>query len=127
MIFGIGIDMVEVARMAQSVEKYGNRFLERIFTANELIYCEKKINKFQNLAARFAAKEAFLKALGSGLRDGLNWLDIEVINDPLGKPELILYNKCKKRLDENFIQSALISITHTDKYAAAVVVLERLK
>lgn len=123
MVYGIGIDMIEVTRIEKQVSA-GPRFVERIFTSREVDYCERKKNKAQNYAARFAAKEAFLKAVGTGWRKGLAFKEIEVINDELGKPEIVLYGKAKKFAEERKIVNIQVSLTHLKETASAIVTLE---
>jgi holo-[acyl-carrier protein] synthase len=117
MVKGIGIDMIEVERVKRTAEKTP-KFLERIFTSREISYCLAKRNKYQHLATRFAAKEAFFKAIGRRI----NWKDVELINAPSGKPRLEI--NTKERFA--FIQ-AHVSISHLKEYAVAVVILEGKK
>lgn len=125
MIVGIGIDIIEVARIEKQVEAESNSFIKKIFTNNEIEYCETKIkNKAQNYAARFAAKEAFFKALGTGWRDGLSWKDIEIENDELGKPAIFVNGKSKKLIEEKSISKIHVSLSHIKAIAVAVVILE---
>ena len=125
MIFGIGIDIIEVARIAKQVSLSSSSFAKKIFTEKEIEYCESKIrNKAQNYAARFAAKEAFFKAIGIGWRDGLSWKEIEVVNDELGKPEIVLIGKAKKIIVENKITRIHVSLSHIKEVAVAVVILD---
>ncbi len=114
MISGIGIDIIEVARVAKLSSK-SPRFLERVFTAGEITYCLKKRNKYQHLAARFAAKEAFFKALG----ERISWKDVELVNLTSGKPVLKL--KGKRRWP---FKRTHVSVSHLAEYALAVVILE---
>ena len=114
MVIGIGIDIIDVERVRKLAEK-NPRFLERIFTPKEIDYCSKKKNKHQHLAARFAVKEAFFKAIGNRI----SWQDVELFNLPSGKPQLDI--KFKERF---FIEKALVSISHLREYALATVVLE---
>jgi len=123
MVYGIGIDMIEVMRIEKQVSA-GPRFVERIFTPHEIDYCEKKKNKAQNFAARFASKEAFLKALGTGWRKGIAFKEIEVVNDELGKPEIVLYGKAKQMAEERKIIRIQLSLTHLKEMASAIVILE---
>ncbi len=122
MIIGIGIDIVEIKRIQEAAERFGSRFIQRIFTRGEIAYCESRLNRFQHYAVRFAAKEALLKALGSGLRDGFAWGDIEVINDKLGKPGISGAGKMKQILLSSQVH---VSLTHTETVGAAVVILEK--
>ena len=116
----VGIDLVEVKRIQKAAERRGERFLKRIFTERERAYCQKKSNEYGSLAARFAAKEAVFKALGTGWSMGAKWTDIEVINDALGKPEVVLHGKIKELVGTKHVA---ISLTHTREYAQAVAVL----
>src|SRR6201992_267101 len=93
MIIGSGIDMVEISRIQESVERFGQRFLDRIFTATEQAYCLRKKRSAESFAARFAAKEAGAKALGTGISRGVNWLEIEVIREPGGKPSVQFHGR----------------------------------
>jgi holo-[acyl-carrier protein] synthase len=125
LIFGIGIDIIEVARIQKQIDSESNSFLKKIFTDKEIEYCESKIkNKAQNFAARFAAKEAFFKALGTGWRDGLSWKDVEIENDELGKPNILLIGKSKIFIQENNISKIHVSLSHINEIAVAVVILE---
>jgi len=115
MILGIGIDMIEVARVQKAIER-NPRFVEKVFTAGELAYSEGKKNRFQHLAARFAAKEAFIKALGRGVP----WTSVEVVNLPSGKPTLAV-----REAESLGFSQAHVTLTHLAEYAVAVVVLEK--
>ena len=124
MIVGTGIDIAEVERIAQSIARFGGRFKERVFTPDEIRYCESKANKAERYAARFAAKEAGMKALGTGWSRGVRWQDIEVRRLAGGRPTLAFHG----RAGEIFFQlggvRAHLSITHTEENAMAFVVLE---
>ena len=124
MIFGVGTDIIEVARMEKLAAK-GMQYLETIFTEKERDYCETRARKSEHYAARYAAKEAFLKALGTGFRDGLAFCDIEIINDDLGKPQVLLHGEVKKIFDHHQIGQISISISHVKEIAIAVVILEK--
>ena len=123
MIIGIGIDIVEVARVASACIQWGDRFEKRVYTPNELEYCGLTDMRYQRLAARFAAKEATFKALGTGLITGMHWHDVEIITDALGKPELILTGGARQRADGLGVHHALVSLSHTPAYAVANVIL----
>ena len=125
MIYGIGIDIVEVQRIEKQISSKKDRFFTLLFTEKEREYCDGKINKAQNYAVRFAAKEAFLKALGTGLRYGLRWKEIEIANDKLGKPKISCSGDCQKKLSSAGIKNVFVSLTHTKDYAAATVILEK--
>ena len=124
MIRGIGVDIVKVDRIEQAVERWGYRFLKRIFTAAEIERCQQRARPAQCLALRFAAKEAFAKALGLGMRQGLRWRDIEVVHDHLGKPNLLLHNQAQRLLEAMEASRTWLSLSDEREYALAVVVLE---
>jgi holo-[acyl-carrier protein] synthase len=123
MIKGIGVDMVEIGRVRKLLEQ-DNGFVERMFTAREIAYCESKYFKAQHYAARFTAKEAFFKALGTGFRDGMSWQDVEVENDELGKPQIRLTAAALKRFKSKKLKRVLLSLSHTREMAVALVVIE---
>jgi holo-[acyl-carrier protein] synthase len=123
-IFGIGTDMIRVDRIEKLVEE-GRPYLETIFTEREMDYCETRARKSEHYAARYAAKEALLKALGSGWRDGLAFSDIEIVNDKLGKPQVILHGEVKTHFESHHIRQTSISLSHIDEIAIAVVILEK--
>jgi holo-[acyl-carrier protein] synthase len=120
MIQGLGIDLVEVGRIKKALDKWGRRFLHRVFTSRERDYCMRKALPAQSLAARFAAKEAVLKAMGTGLSGGIRWTDMEVVNDPKGKPELHISAKIADMVPG---QKFLLSISHSQQFAIAQVIL----
>ena len=124
MIVGIGTDIIEVARIERLMAGQ-KRFQKRIFTETEVAYCESKKNKAQNYAARFAAKEAFLKAIGTGWRQGVAFKEIEVVNNPQGKPEIFLSGKAKEIADNLGITNIQISLSHLKDIAIAVVAAEK--
>jgi len=124
MIRGIGVDIVNVDRIEKAVERWGHRFLNRIFTAAEIERCEQRARPAQCLALRFAAKEAFAKALGLGMREGLRWRDIEVVHDHLGKPGLLLHHKAEKLLKSMEANKTWLSLSDERQSALAVVVIE---
>lgn len=123
MIKGIGVDMVEIGRVRKLLEQ-DNGFIERMFTAREIAYCESKYFKAQHYAARFTAKEAFFKALGTGFRDGMSWQDVEVDNDELGKPQILLTAAALKKFKGKKLKHTLLSLSHTREMAVALVVIE---
>ena len=125
MIFGIGVDLVRIARMQRAIERHGSRFAERILAAEELARYSGARDKAAFLAKHFAAKEALLKALGTGLRLGIRWHDMEVRNDALGKPDMICSGRVQELFDERGIGSSFLSISDEDEYAAAFVTLLR--
>jgi holo-[acyl-carrier protein] synthase len=120
-IVSIGVDICEINRLQKIILQHQTRFLAKVFTSSEIAYCEKKVDKYPSYAARFAAKEAVLKALGTGLRLGLNWKDIEVHNDDLGKPHLKFYGKTGEVIEN---RKVLLSLSHTKNNAIAFVIVE---
>jgi holo-[acyl-carrier protein] synthase len=124
MIEGIGIDIIDVERIAQRIEKE-NGFREVIFSADEIGYCESMANKFEHYAARFAAKEAFFKALGSGWKAGTNFNEISVHNNTEGKPELVLKGETKKTLHTLEGANIQVSLSHIKTIATAIVIIEK--
>ena len=124
MIVGTGIDIAEVERIAQSIARFGGRFKERVFTADEIRYCESKANQAERYAARFAAKEAGMKAIGTGWSRGVTWRDIEVRRLPGGRPTIVFHGKAGEIFSELGGVRAHLSITHTKQTAMAVVILE---
>jgi holo-[acyl-carrier protein] synthase len=124
MIKGIGTDIVEVGRIERESARLGPGFLGRLFTPGEIDYCEQRHRRFESYAARFAAKEAFLKALGTGGRDGISWQDIEVVRDARGRPELMLRGRAEALARERGVSKVFISLSHSRELAAAVAVLE---
>jgi holo-[acyl-carrier protein] synthase len=124
MIVGTGIDMVNVERIERLMVRWGNLFLGRIFTEGEILWCQQRTRPPECFAARFAAKEAFLKAIGWGLRNGVQWIDIEIKNDPMGKPVLFFHRKAKEVIKTHRIEKALLTLSHERSYAVAHVLLE---
>lgn len=124
MIVGTGIDITEVERIASSIERFGRRFLERVFTPDEIGYCESKANKTERYAARFAAKEAAMKAIGTGWSRGVSWHDVEVRRAPGGRPTIAFHNKAAEFSRALGAARAHLSITHTANSAMAQVILE---
>jgi holo-[acyl-carrier protein] synthase len=124
MIVGTGIDLVETARIAENIERYGDRFVRRLYTPGEIAYCQKFKNRAERFAARFAAKEAAFKALGTGWREGVRWLDVEVINQTSGKPELLLHGRASELAQSLGVTVKTVSISHADHYAVAQVLFE---
>jgi holo-[acyl-carrier protein] synthase len=124
MIVGTGVDIVETSRIESSLQKHGERFASRIYTAAERAYCEKFKNRAERLAARFAAKEAAFKALGTGLREGVHWLDVEITHAASGKPELVLRGRAAEIARGMGVARTAVSISHADRYAIAQVIFE---
>ena len=122
-VIGIGYDMVEVSRIELALSRWGSKFEDRIFTKQELKYCKGKKNWIQGLACRFAAKEAVFKALGTGWQGGVEWKDVEVTNDSLGKPYITLTGKSEQLSRQLGTRDILVSMTNTNDYGAAQVIL----
>lgn len=120
MVEGVGIDIIEVSRIKMSIEDYGSPFTERIFTPDEIEYCSDKPNPFQHYAARFAAKEAFSKAAGTGWNSDFSWQEVEVMNEPSGKPSLRLSGWALKDFGR---KKVFLSLSHSGDYVAAVVII----
>jgi len=122
MIVGTGVDIVETSRIQRALERHGDRFARRLFTAGEIAYCERFKNKAERYAARFAAKEAAFKALGTGWREGVRWVDVEVRHQPSGKPELVLCGRAQELAHTLGVTHSAVSISHADHYAMALVI-----
>jgi holo-[acyl-carrier protein] synthase len=123
MIYGIGVDLIEIERIKQAIERNGQRFIDRLYTEEEQAYCSQRPS-YACYAARFTAKEAFLKAMGTGLRRGMRWRDIEVYTDELGKPHLRIYGYLQERCQSERLQRIHLSLSHSTAYAIAQVVIE---
>jgi holo-[acyl-carrier protein] synthase len=124
MIVGTGVDLAEVARIRASAGRFGARFIERIYTPAEIAYVERKANRFERYAARFAAKEAGMKAIGTGWRHGVRWRDFEVANLPSGKPTLLLHGVAAEVARKLGVKNISLSLTHTAESGLAHVILE---
>lgn len=124
MILGIGTDIIKVDRLQRSIEK-NERFAEKVFTTAEISYCEARASKYQSYAARFAAKEAVMKAIGTGWDGTINWTDIEVVLDHLGKPGILCHGATLAFMDKHRITHIHLSLSHEQDYAVAYVVLEK--
>ena len=122
MILGLGTDIADVDRIAKSIEDI--RFKERVFSRAEIAYCEARAGKAESFAARFAAKEAFFKALGTGLREGMAFKEVETINDELGKPAIHLTGTTAEIANRKKIKSIHVSLSHTKETAIATVIIE---
>jgi holo-[acyl-carrier protein] synthase len=118
------VDIAEVERVKAAIERHGEAFLRRIYTPGERAYCEKYRNKYERYAGRFAVKEAAMKALGTGWRKGIRWVDIEVERPKGGKPLLVLHGVAKARAEEMGVKNMAMSITHTEEQAFAQVIFE---
>ncbi len=126
MIYGIGVDLVEIQRMTDIIKKWGSRFVTRVFSQGETDYCNSRAFPAIHFAARFAAKESFLKSLGMGLGMGVNLREIEVSQDKVGKPGMMLQGRAAEILSGLGIESVHLSLTHTRHSAAAMVILEKV-
>ena len=124
MIVGLGIDVAEVNRIESAIRRYGQRFLQRVFTEIEIGYCQSKANPFERFAGRFAAKEAAMKALGTGWNHGVRWRDCEVARLPGGRPSILFHGKAAEIAAKLGVKHAALSITHTAEQALAQVILE---
>ena len=123
-IAGIGIDMIEVQRIDHSIERFGARFLQRVFTEGEIAYCQSMKFPARHFAARFAAKEAASKAFGTGIGKAMSWRDIDVHRKESGEPYIVPGGGAELLARERNVQSLLVSLSHTHQHAVAVVVLE---
>jgi len=124
MVIGIGIDIIEIERVKKSIDTFGDSFLNKIYTKNELDYCLAKHNKYQHLAARFAAKEAIYKALASGWEKDATWKSIEIINEPNGLPVVKFIGKLKEFMTDD--KDIKISLSHSDKYVTCVAIIYKV-
>jgi holo-[acyl-carrier protein] synthase len=124
MIAGTGIDLIEIERIQHSIDRFGERFLNRVYTEGEQAYCLGKRLAAESFAARFAAKEAAAKALGTGISHGVSWLEIEVVREPSGRPTLRFHGRAAERAARMSVARAAVSLTHTKELAMASVVLE---
>lgn len=125
MIVGTGVDLCEVERIKSAIARHGRRFVERIYTPREIAYAESKANVYERFAARFAAKEAGMKALGTGWHGGVRWQDFEVTNLPSGRPTLQFHGKAAEVAQRLGVENVSLSITHTSVQALALVILEK--
>ena len=121
MIFGIGIDIIEISRIKKSIKKFDKLFLNKIYTQTELDYCFNKKNKFQHFAARFAAKEAIAKALATGWSKGFRWKDVEIFNEPSGMPNVRLHGNLEKFLGAD--KSLKITMSHSEHYVTCFAII----
>ena len=124
MVIGVGTDLMEIARIAHSVDRFGERFLRRVFTPREIEYCRRKKNAAESLAARFAAKEAGAKALGTGISRGVGWLELEVLREPGDRPTLQLTGRAQDRARWLGVATISLSLSHSRDTALAVVIME---
>ncbi len=124
MVLGLGTDLMETRRLQESIDRFGERFLERIFTAGEIAYCRRKKNAAESFAARFAAKEAGAKALGTGISRGVSWKEFEVKREVSGQPTLHLSGRAAELAGAMGVRRVQLSLTHSRELAMAVVVAE---
>jgi holo-[acyl-carrier protein] synthase len=124
LIIGMGVDIAEVGRIQRAIERHGEVFLKRVYTATEREYCEQFRNKYERYAGRFAAKEATMKALGTGWRRGVRWVDLEVSRESSGRPTMSLSGQAKRIAHQLGVKRILLSITHTEYQALAQVIFE---
>src|SRR5277367_1837411 len=124
MLVGTGIDIVEIHRIAQSIARFGDRFLTRIFTPEEIAYCQRKKNSAESFAARFAAKEAGAKALGTGIQHGVTWKELEVRREPGHRPNLYFTGRAREIAAQLGVRHVSLSLTHSTTSAMAAVHLE---
>ena len=124
MVLGLGTDLTEISRIEKSITRFGERFLRRIFTPAEIAYCLTKKNHAESFAARFAAKEAGAKALGTGIARGVGWQDFEVLRAPSGRPTLVLHHRASRLATALGVTHTAITLTHSRDTALAVVILE---
>jgi holo-[acyl-carrier protein] synthase len=124
MIVGTGVDITEVPRVAAAIARFGDRFLHRVFTDAEIKYCQSKHNKVERFAARFAAKDAALKAIGTGLRMGISWREVEVARMPGGRPTIAFHGVAAGFAAKLGAKRAHLSLSHTEQHAIAYVILE---
>jgi holo-[acyl-carrier protein] synthase len=124
MVLGLGTDLIETRRVQESMDRFGDRFLERIFTAGEIAYCKRKKNAAESFAARFAAKEAGAKALGTGISHGVSWKELEVRREPSGRPTLHFSGRAAELAASMGVKTVQLSLTHSREMAMAVVVAE---
>jgi len=123
-VVGLGTDLIETRRVQESIDRFGERFLERIFTAGEIAYCTRKKNAAESFAARFAAKEAGAKALGTGISRGLSWKEFEVRREASGRPTLHLSGRAAELAEAMGVRRVQLSLTHSRELAIAMVVAE---
>ena len=123
MVLGLGIDIIEIRRIKESIDEYGSNFLQKVYTPKEIEYCSAKANKYQHFAARFAAKEAVYKAFSTSHQEGLSWQDIEITNEPSGMPIVKLNGKLKSFLSKD--KDLKISISHSDKFVTCVAIIDQ--
>ena len=124
LIIGMGVDLAEVGRIKAAIERHGEAFLRRVYTAGEREYCERFKNKYERYAGRFAAKEAAMKALGTGWKRGVRWVDFEVVRELGGRPTIRLDGEARAIAEKLGVKRIALSITHTEAQALAQVIFE---
>jgi holo-[acyl-carrier protein] synthase len=124
MFIGTGVDLIEIERISHSIERFGDRFLRRVYTDSEIAYCRRKRSSAESFAARFAAKEAGAKALGTGISRGVTWTEFEVKREPSGRPTLALTGRAEVLAKELGVKNISLSLTHTREMAMAMVMME---
>lgn len=124
MIIGLGVDMEEISRVGKAIQRHGRSFLVRIFTPGEIAYCERHRDAVERYAARFAAKEATMKALGTGWGRGVRWRDIEVARQPGSRPTIVLHGTAREHAERMGARHVSLSISHTGNFALAQVIIE---
>ena len=124
MIVGLGVDIAEVDRLEAAIGRRGEAFLKRVYTPGEIAYCERHRARFERYAARFAAKEATMKALGTGWGNGVRWVDLEVAREPSGKPTMRLHGRAREIADQMGVKHISLSLTHSGNTAFAQVIFE---
>jgi holo-[acyl-carrier protein] synthase len=124
MLIGTGVDLIEIERIAHSIERFGERFLHRVYTEDEIAYCQRKRSSAESFAARFAAKEAGAKALGTGISRGVTWSEFAVRREAGGRPVLALSGRAEVLAKELGVKNISLSLTHTGTMAMAMVVME---
>jgi len=124
MIVGSGVDLAEVSRIKEAIGRHGERFIKRVYTDGEIAYVDRKANRFERYAARFAAKEAGMKALGTGWRRGVQWKDFEVANLSSGRPTLVLHGVARTIAEALGVKQITLTLTHTSETGMALVIFE---
>jgi len=125
MIYGIGVDLVKIKRLEKAIQRWGDRFVSRVFTPDEMTFCYNRVSSASAFSLRFAAKEAFAKALGLGMKKGVRWCDIEVFHFPEGRPGLKIHGRSSEICKEENITGHHLSLSDDDEYGIATVVLEK--
>ena len=125
MVVGVGTDLMEIARIDESIARFGQRFLTRIYTPGEIAFCQRKKNAAESFTARFAAKEAAAKALGTGISRGVGWQEIEVVRRQGERPEIVFHGRAAERAQAMGVTHTAVSLSHSRDVAMAVVILER--